>query len=44
MKSRTAGSRYIEVFYNRQRRHTSIDGIPPVTFESRRAEALGLAA
>ena len=35
---------YIEVFYNRQRRHTSIGGIPPVTFETRHAETLGLAA
>jgi putative transposase len=35
---------YIEVFYNRQRRHTSIGGVPPITFESRHAEQLGLAA
>lgn len=35
---------YLEVFYNRQRRHTSIGGIPPVTFENRHAETFGLAA
>ena len=35
---------YIEVFYNRQRRHTSIGGIPPVTFETRHAQQLELAA
>ncbi len=36
---------YIEVFYNRQRRHTSIGSIPPVTFEARFARrAEGLAA
>lgn len=35
---------YLEVFYNRQRRHTSIGGISPVTFEARHAEQLGLAA
>jgi putative transposase len=35
---------YIEVFYNRQRRHTSIGSVPPITFEARHAEGLGLAA
>jgi transposase InsO family protein len=35
---------YIEVFYNRQRRHTSIGSIPPVTFEARHADHDGLAA
>lgn len=35
---------YIEVFYNRQRRHTSIGSIPPVTFENRWAATVGLAA
>ena len=30
---------YIEVFYNRGRRHTSIGGIPPVMFEARAADA-----
>ena len=35
---------YIEVFYNRQRRHTSIGSVPPVTFEARHAETRGLAA
>lgn len=35
---------YIEVFYNRQRRHTSIGGIAPVTFETRHADTVGLAA
>lgn len=35
---------YIEVFYNRQRRHTSIGGIPPVTFESRHTQQPDLAA
>jgi putative transposase len=35
---------YIEVFYNRQRRHTSIGSIPPVTYEARFAESLGRAA
>ena len=35
---------YLEVFYNRQRRHTSIGGIPPVTFEARHAETLDVAA
>ena len=35
---------YLKVFYNRQRRHTSIGGIPPVTFESRHAETHCLAA
>jgi putative transposase len=28
---------YIEVFYNRRRRHTAIGGVPPVTFESHAA-------
>jgi transposase InsO family protein len=35
---------YIGVFFNRQRRHTSIGGIPPVSFETRHAETPGLAA
>jgi putative transposase len=35
---------YIEVFYNRQRRHTSIGSIPPVTFEARFTETSDLAA
>ncbi len=35
---------YLEVFYNRQRRHTSIGGIPPVTFEARHTETLDVAA
>ncbi|CAN5598048.1 hypothetical protein BH18ACT8_BH18ACT8_14870 [soil metagenome] len=35
---------YLEVFYNRQRRHTSIGSIPPVTFETRHADGPGLAA
>ncbi len=35
---------FVEVFYNRQRRHTSIGGIPPVTFEARHSETLDLAA
>jgi len=35
---------YIEVFYNRQRRHTSLGSIPPVTYEARFAESGGLAA
>jgi putative transposase len=35
---------YIEVFYNRQRRHTSIGSIPPITLEARRADTLGLPA
>jgi putative transposase len=35
---------YLEVFYNRQRRHTSIGSIPPVTYETRFAEERGLAA
>jgi putative transposase len=35
---------YIEVFYNRQRRHTSIGGVPPVSFETRHTDSLGLAA
>lgn len=35
---------YLEVFYNRQRRHTSIGSIPPVTYETRFAEESGLAA
>ena len=34
---------YIEVFYNRRRRHTGIGGISPVTYETRYAE-LSLAA
>jgi hypothetical protein len=34
----------IEVFYNRQRRHTSIGSIPPVSFEARHTDGLGLAA
>ncbi len=25
---------YIEVFYNRRRRHTAIGNVPPVTFEA----------
>jgi putative transposase len=32
---------YVEVFYNRQRRHTSIGSIPPVTFEARHADHPG---
>lgn len=35
---------YLESFYNRQRRHTSIGSIPPVTFEARYDQANGLAA
>lgn len=35
---------YIEVFYNRQRRHTAIGSIPPVTFETRYAAQTGVAA
>lgn len=35
---------YIEVFYNRQRRHTSIGSIPPVTYETRYAQESDQAA
>jgi putative transposase len=35
---------YLETFYNRYRRHTSIGGIAPVTFEARYDQANGLAA
>lgn len=35
---------YIEVFYNRQRRHTAIGSIPPVTYETRHAAQTGVAA
>lgn len=35
---------YIEVFYNRQRRHTAIGSIPPVTCETRHAAQPGVAA
>jgi transposase InsO family protein len=35
---------YVDAFYNRKRRHNSIAGIPPITFETRHAETLGLAA
>jgi len=35
---------YLEVFYNRQRRHTSIGSMPPVTYETRFAQESGLAA
>ena len=35
---------YLEVFYNRQRRHTSIGSIPPVTFEARHAGHPGVLA
>lgn len=35
---------YLEVFYNRRRRHTSIGSVPPVTYETRFAEESGLAA
>jgi putative transposase len=35
---------YIEVFYNRQRRHTSIGSIPPVTYEARHTARPDLAA
>jgi transposase InsO family protein len=35
---------YLEVLYNRQRRHISIGGIPPVTFDTRHAKSLGRAA
>jgi putative transposase len=35
---------YLEVFYNRQRRHTSIGSIPPVTYETRFAQKSALAA
>jgi putative transposase len=35
---------YIEVFYNRRRRHTSIGSIPPITFEARHADTVDLAA
>ena len=35
---------YIEIFYNRQRRHTSIGHVPPVTYETRWAATNGLAA
>lgn len=31
---------YLEVFYNRLRRHTSIGSIPPVTYETRQATAI----
>ncbi len=34
---------YLEVFYNRQRRHTSIGNVPPLTFEANYAQT-GLAA
>jgi putative transposase len=35
---------YIEVFYNRQRRHTAIGSIPPVTYETSHAPQTGVAA
>jgi putative transposase len=35
---------YLEVFYNRQRRHTSIGSIPPITCEARHADTADLAA
>ena len=35
---------YVEVFYNRQRRHTSIGSIPPVTYETRYAQRSDQAA
>ncbi len=35
---------HLEVFYNRQRRHTSIGSIPPITFEARHADTVDLAA
>jgi transposase InsO family protein len=35
---------YLEIFYNRQRRHTSIGSVPPVTYETRFAQESGLAA
>jgi putative transposase len=35
---------YLEVFYNRQRRHTSIGNIPPITYETRHAATTDLAA
>lgn len=35
---------YIETFYNRQRRHTAIGSIPPVTYETRHAAQTGVAA
>ena len=43
-EAKLAISDYIEVFYNRQRRHTSIGSIPPVTYETRHAERADLAA
>ena len=35
---------YIEVFYNRQRRHTSIGSVPPVTYEARHSDRPAVAA
>lgn len=35
---------YIEVFYNRQRRHTALGSIPPVTYETRNASQTDVAA
>ena len=35
---------YIEIFYNRQRRHTAIGSIPPLTYENRWAATNGVAA
>ena len=35
---------YIEVFYNQQRRHSSIDYVSPARYERQRTEELQLAA
>jgi len=43
-KLRTATFDYIEVFYNRQRRHSALGGLSPVCYELTRSRTVSQAA